>query len=337
MRLVVAALRKHWGLGLLIFGGLVIDMAFSAAVPMSFKYLLDYAIVPRNGEILVLILAGLAGGVVLAAGAYIGCDYLYAKFTTGVLNDLRWQMFTQLQRLSMSFFTRTQAADILSRFSSDLNSLDRALWAAKDQCALPAMDTALSACLLLMLDWRLGLIAMLAIPAGFVGPRVITPRATRGRTVRKQTESQTASTVQENISGQTIIKAFSLEKSMLARFAERIKSLAVASLRVIFLSSLIEQSAAIGTLVVQVLVLGVGGYMAFHDQLSIGSLVAFQALFVNFKESLAGLTHFYPLARAGRQPACNAFRNCSMNNRASWMRRTPARCRGCRRKSNSAA
>src|ERR1700704_5082453 len=92
LRLVVAALWKHWGLGLLIFVGLLIDMSFSAAVPMSFKYLLDYAIVPRNGEILVLILAGLAGGVVLAAGAYIGCDYLYAKFTTGVLNDLRWEM-----------------------------------------------------------------------------------------------------------------------------------------------------------------------------------------------------------------------------------------------------
>ncbi len=294
------ALRTHWSLGLLVFGGLLIDMTFSAAVPMSFKYLLDYAIVPRNGKILVVILAALAGGLVLAGVAYIGSDYFYARFTTGVLNDLRWRMFKQLQRLSTNFFARAQAADILSRFSNDLSSLERALWAAMDGCALPAMETALGACLLLMLDWRLGLIAMLAIPASMVGPRVFTPRATEAGVLRKQSESQIASTVQENIAGQSIVKAFSLEKSMLAGFAERIARLATASLRVIFLSSLIEQSAAIGTLVVQVVVLGVGGYMAFHDQLSIGSLVAFQALFVNFKESLACLTHFYPtLVQAG--------------------------------------
>lgn len=300
VKIFLAALRARWGLALLIFVGLLIDMSFSAAVPMSFKYLLDYAIVPRNEKILIAILAGLAGGLVLAAAAYIGCDYLYARFTTGVLNDLRWRMFKHLQRLSMNFFARSQVADITARFSSDLAAVDRALWEAMDGCALPAMNLVLSAGLVLMLDWRLGLIAMLAIPAGFVGPRLITPRATAAGYLRKQSESQTASAVQENFSGQTIIKAFSLEKSVLARFSERLAQLAAASLRVIVLGSLMKQSAAIGTLVVQVLVLGVGAYMAFHGQMTIGTLAAFQALFLNFRESLGDLTNFYPeLVQAG--------------------------------------
>ncbi len=299
-RLVGAGLRKHWGLGLLILGGLLIDMAFYAAVPMSFKYLVDCAIVPRNGKILVAILTGLTVGLVLTTAASLGCDYLYAKFTTGLLNALRWRMFEHLQRLSMNFFARAPAADILARFSTDLVSCERALGSALEGCALPALDLGLSAILLFLLDWRLGLIAMLAIPAGFMGPRLITPRATAAGYLRKQSDSQTASTVQENISGQSLIKAFSLEKSMLAQFTERLAHLAAASLRVSFLSALIEWSAGIGTLVVQVLVLGVGGYMAFRGQLSIGSLAAFQALFGNFKESLASFTHFYPtLVQAG--------------------------------------
>jgi len=299
-RYVGVALRAHRGVGLLIFGGLLIEMAFYAAVPMSFKYLVDYAIVPRNEKILIAILMGLACGLVVASATGLGLDYLYAKFTTGVLNDLRRQMFTHLQRLSMNFFTRTQATDIISRFSSDLSSLDRAFVSALDGCALPALELALSAVLLFILDWRLGLIAMLAIPACFAGPHVITPRATAAGALRKQTESNTSSTVQENISGQTIIKAFSLEKSMLAGFAERIAHLAAASLRVSFLSSLMERSAHIGTLVVQVLVLAVGGIMAFHGHLSIGSLAAFQALFGNFTSSLTSFTHYYPtLVQAG--------------------------------------
>jgi ATP-binding cassette subfamily B protein len=300
VRHVGAALRARRGMGLLILGGLLIEMAFSAAVPMGFKYLVDYAIVPRNEGILIAILLGLAGSLVLASAAGLGLDYLYAKFSTNVLNDLRWQMFAHLQRLSMNFFARSQAADIISRFSNDLSSFDRALGSALDGCALPALDIVLSAVLLFMLDWRLGLIAMLAIPACFTGPRLITPHAAAAGYLRKQNESKTASTIQEDISGQSVIKAFGLEKSMLARFAERIALQAAASLRLSFLSSLIERSAYIGTLVVQVLVLSLGGYMAFRGQLSIGSLVAFQALFINFIDSLTSLTHFYPtLVQAG--------------------------------------
>ncbi len=300
LRHVGAALRARWGVGLLMLGGLLIEMAFSAAVPMTFKYLVDFAIVPKDEKILLTILAALVASLIVASVAGLGLDYLYAKFSTGVLNNLRWTMFTHLQRLSMNFFARSQAADIVARFSNDLTSLDRALGSALEGGALPTLEIILSAVLLFMLDWRLGLIAMLAIPACFVGPRVITPRASAAGYERKQNESQTASMVQENISGQSIIKAFSLEKSMLTRFSERIARQAVSSLRVSFLSSLIERSAYIGTLIVQVLVLAAGGYLAFRGEFSIGSLAAFQALFGNFINSLASFTHFYPtLVQAG--------------------------------------
>jgi ATP-binding cassette subfamily B protein len=299
-RLVGAALRQRWGVGLLIFCGLLMEMAFSAAVPMSFKYLVDYAIVPHNGRILFIILAVLAVSLIAASTAGLGLDYLHARFSTDLLNDLRLRMFTHLQRLSMNFFARSQAADIIARFSNDLTSLDQALRAALDGCVLPALNLGLSAVLLFMLDWRLGLIAMLAIPACYTGPRVITPRATDAGYRNRNFESQTATTLQENISGQSVIKAFSLEKTMLAGFVERIARQSAACLRVGFLSSLIERTAYIGTLVVQVLVLGVGGYLAFSGRLSIGSLAAFQALFVNFIESLGNFTQYYPsLVQAG--------------------------------------
>ena len=287
-------------MGLLILCGLLIEMGFTAAVPLSFKYLVDWAIVPKNEAMLIMILASLAGGLAVASAAGLGLDYLYAKFSTGVLNDLRWKMFSHLQRLSSGFFARSEASDLGMRFSNDLTSFENAQQLAVDECAMPILNAGMSAVLLFTLDWRLGLLAMLALPACLIGPRLITPRATAAGYERKQNESQTANVVQENIAGQAIIKAFSLEKSVLARFAERLARQASASLRVGFLSSLIERTAFIGTLLVQVLVLGVGGYMAFHDQLSIGSLAAFQALFGNFIESLAAATHYYPtLVQAG--------------------------------------
>ena len=199
-------------MGLLILGGLLIEMAFNAAVPMSFKYLVDYAIVPRNEKVLFAILAGLTGGVVVVSAAGLGCDYLYAKFSTGVLNDLRWRMFTHLQRLSMNFFARSQAADILARFSTDLAAFENALELAVVECVLPALELVLSAFLLFTLNWQLAIIAMLAVPICLMGPRLITPRAVKAGYQCKQNQATTSGNVQENIASQPVIKAFGLEK-----------------------------------------------------------------------------------------------------------------------------
>jgi len=300
LRHVGAAFRARWGVGLLILGGLLIEMAFNAAVPMSFKYLVDSAIVPRNEQVLLGILAGLTIGVVVVSAAGLGCDYLYAKFSTSILNDLRWRLFQQLQRLSMNYFARSPAADILARFSTDLAAFETALELAVVECGLPGLELILSAFLLFTLNWQLALIAMLAVPICLLGPRLITPRAVKAGYQCKQDQANTSGSVQENIASQPVIKAFGLEKSMRARFAERIARLAAASLKVSFLTSLIERTAGIGTLILQVVVMAAGAYMAFHDQLSIGSLVAFQALFVNFSYALTGLTQFYPtLLHAG--------------------------------------
>lgn len=300
LRHVGAAFRARWGVGLLILGGLLIEMAFNAAVPMSFKYLVDSAIVPRNEKVLIAILAGLTVGVVVVSAAGLGCDYLYARFSTGVLNDLRWRLFKHLQRLSLNYFARSPAADILARFSTDLTAFETALELAVVECGLPALELILSAALLFTLNWQLAIIALLAVPICLLGPRLITPRAVKAGYQCKQDQANTSGSVQENITSQPVIKAFGLEKSMLARFAERIAHLALASLKVSFLTSLIERSAGIGTLVLQVVVMAAGAYMAFHDKLSIGSLVAFQALFVNFSYALTGLTQFYPtLLQAG--------------------------------------
>lgn len=300
LRLVGIELRSSWGMGLLIGSGLLMEMAFAAAVPLSFKYLVDLAIVPRDERALWIILAVLAGSLMATAAAGLGLDFLHARFVTNVLNGLRLRMFTHLQQLSMDFFARTRTADINARFSSDLWSLEQALRLGVDGLLLPALNIVMSAGLMFMLDWRLGLLALLALPACIAGPRWLTPRASAASCMNKEHEAQTASTVQENIASQAVIRAFSLEQSMLARFVERISRQAATSLRVGFLGSLIERTAYVGTLIVQVLVLGVAAYLAFQNRLSIGSLAAFQALFGNFIDALAACTQYYPsLVQAG--------------------------------------
>jgi ATP-binding cassette subfamily B protein len=136
---------------------------------------------------------------------------------------------------------------------------------------------------------------MLVFPLSLLGPRLIVPRASAASYDRKQQEAHVVTTVQENLATQPVIKAFSLEQQRLSHFTQRLGALVQSSARVGFLSALVERSAGISILILQVVVMGVGAYMTFSGSLSIGSLVSFQSLFLALSWSLSYVTQYVPI------------------------------------------
>jgi ATP-binding cassette subfamily B protein len=274
--------------------GLLLETGFNGCLPIGFKFLIDQALVPGNQQVLAGVLGLLVGGAVLAALVGLGNDYLSVQVRTALLRDLRWQMFRHLQRLSIGFYTRTEAGNILARFSTDLTAVENAIIAAIPWAILPGLNVLFSAVLLFLLEWRLALVAMLVFPLTLIGPKIFAPRATAASYERKQHEASLIAAVQENLGTQVAIQAFGLQEQMQTHFAWRLEDLTKSSLGVGFFSALVERSAGISILLLQVLVTGVGAYMAFNHQLSIGSLVSFQSLFLTLSWSLSYVTQYVP-------------------------------------------
>jgi ATP-binding cassette subfamily B protein len=148
--------------------------------------------------------------------------------------------------------------------------------------------------LLFMLEWRLASLAMLLLPLSLLGPRILVPRASAASYERKQQEAHVATAVQEDLAAQPVIKAFGLEQQRLMHFTQRLDALVQSSTGAGFLSALVERSAGISILILQVVVLGVGAYLTFTGSLSIGSLVSFQTLFLALSWSLSYVTQYVP-------------------------------------------
>jgi ATP-binding cassette subfamily B protein len=273
---------------------LLIEMSFQAAVPLSFKFLVDRAVVRRDLRFLMLMLSALGIGTVLVMVGGLARDRLYARLGSRVLADIRSRMFSHLQRLSMSFYSRAQTGDVLSCFSSDLAAVEGAMAAAIPWGVLPALDVLASTVLLFLLDWRLACAAMLIWPLCLGGPRVFAPRASAASYRVKQEEAQTLSCIQENLSAQAVVKAFGLERPAVEDFERRNAALAESRTRFAFLSAMVERSAAAGIHVLQVLILGLGSYLAYRGEMTVGSLAAFQALFLSLSYSLAYVTQYVP-------------------------------------------
>lgn len=278
----------------LIALGLLLEVAFNAAFPLGLKVLIDGALLDRKERMLVVILALLGGGAVIASGAGLARDYLYARVGSGAVKELRQRMFDHLQRLSIDYYAHTRVGEILSRFSGDLSAVENLLATALPWTVLPALEVLSGTVLLFVLDYRLALAALLVWPVSLLGPRYFAPRAVASSYQKRRLESAALSVVQEAVLAQPVVKAFGLEHPLSIGFCQRNTGLFKSAVRVSFLSALVERSAGVGILLLNVLMMGVGAYLAFRGSLSVGTLVSFETVFLTLSYSLSYLSQYAP-------------------------------------------
>jgi ATP-binding cassette, subfamily B, bacterial len=294
IRLLLPYLRPYRREMALLGLGVCVETAFNAWLPLSFTFLIDDALVPRSERVLVIVLAALGASVVVATIVGIMRDRLYARVGASVVADIRSHLFDHLQRLSLGFYSRTQFGDILSRFSGDLAAVENALARVLSWAVAPSLDVCVYTVLLFVLDWKLALGAMLVWPVALLGPHRFAPRAVTSSYEKSQLEAATLSVVQENLAGQAVVKAFGLERTWVTSFDRRNASLRSKSAYSAFVGAMVERSAVAGVYVLYVGVVAVGAWLAFRGSLSIGKLVAFQALFLALGYGLTYITQYIP-------------------------------------------
>lgn len=291
---MLAWFKPHPVRAVLILGGLLCEMAWTAIVPKSFQHMIDHALTPHNYGELVKVLIVLSIGAVTVTTIGLGRDYLFSRIANAIVNDLRLKLFRHLQALSLSFHSKKSAGDIASRFSSDIESVNQALHSCIAWGVLPALDVIMVNILLFGIDWRLALVAQLIWPLALLGPHFIAPRATTASYKYKEEEGRVLASVHETAGGRPVIKAFGLEPAMERNFVERLAALGNRGIRMGFLSSLLERSSGIGVMLLQVCVLGFGGTLVYHGSITIGALVAFESLFISMSYALFYLAQYVP-------------------------------------------
>lgn len=294
LRILFSYVQPYSRRATVLVATLLVEGAFNILLALSLKLIIDFAIVPRNAAALALILGVLCGGFLLTGTSQVVRDYLYAWFGARILNDLRKQMFQHLQRLSLGFYARMRTGDIAARFSSDLTAVEQAVVLGIPGASLCVINIIFSTGVLFSLDWRLALGAIVGLPLCVIGPRILAPRALNSGYQLRNEEAALTSTIHENLGAQPIIKAFSLKQSVVASFEREAEKLARLATRFNFLSYTSERSPNIAMLLFNVLLISGGSYLAFRGSLSIGSLVAFNALFITVSTAVMGLTAVTP-------------------------------------------
>lgn len=293
-------LRPHATLCAVILTGVVLEAAYYAGVPFTFRFIVDDALLGGNHSLLVKLIGGLVTAAITVACIGLGRDYLYARLSSTVMTEVRMQLFEQVQRQSMAFFSATPSGDILARFTTDILALERAAAGLIAWSILPSLDVLAGTVLLFILSWKLALVSLLVWPLTVATPAILARRLAGEASRKNQAEAAMLGLVQENLSAQMVIQTFGLVDFARRGYFGRLQALREQMVRVSLLSSMVERSAYVGVMLLQVTLLGFGAFMVSRGSLTVGALAAFQTIFLSLSYSLASLTQFIPtLVQAG--------------------------------------
>ena len=230
LRAAASYLRPYWRQALLIVLSQAPATAFITLQPLLLRSLLDDAIVPGNASLAAGLIAAMVGLLLLHGLGDLANHYLVARVVASVMSDLRLRIFTHLQRLSVSFYARSRSGDLLARFTTDLEGIERALADDVPQAIYCVLTVGVGAGLLFTIEWRLAVVLLVLLPGHAPPARAGSPRkrprpATRGSRRRRRT----LASIHENIAAQLVVRAFGLQDRMQTRFADELSDLAQAT------------------------------------------------------------------------------------------------------------
>src|SRR5262249_5524425 len=128
---------------------------------------------------------------------------------------------------------------------------------------------------------------------------VFTRRAFALSYEKRGSEGTLLSKVQENVSSQRVVKAFGLQRRYQSAFDRQSSDWGITAFRMHFASALVERSAYVGVCFVHLAVLGLGAYWTFKGDMTLGTLVAFEAVLVSMGYALTYCTQYIPTLAQG--------------------------------------
>jgi ATP-binding cassette, subfamily B, bacterial len=276
--------------------GILVETLFNVIMPLSLKFLIDDALGEEDFQALYKILGVLAAAGIFTSIIAIWYERWDAKLVAGIISDVRTRLFDHLQNLPSAFFQRTKRGEILSRFSVDMSAFEGSIRTFANSAALPFLELIAGIILMLFLNWQLAAVALLVFPITLIGPRILTPKAVQANYEQKVNESSLLGMVQENIAAQAVIKAFTLHRRTFGWFRLRNDAVRDRYASAMFLSTMVERTVTISVLLLHLVVLAIGAYLATKGQITIGTFVTFESAFWEVSYNIAHVMHFIPIS-----------------------------------------
>gem|GEM_PF-1234620 len=272
----------------------LIDIAFTSIMALVMKYLLDTAIEPGEGELLLKMILFMLFGILAAKCSDLLRHYMIAVFSSRTVADSRRRCFMHLQELSLRDFSDMQVGYLIGRFATDMSAVQTLTSVTIPSFVTGIAKIIVSFVLIFILDFRL---ALISIGALLLSAAVLIILGRKSRTAVKDLKDQAGLLVNmlmENVDNQPSVKAFDLQKNSINDYERENKKHEKLSLRSMFINGCL--TVASGGLIefFSILIICLGALWVFNGTMTVGTLVSFNSLFSSLSTAVFALIAIIP-------------------------------------------
>jgi len=279
--------------------GLIVTTAVAQSLgPLLIGRAIDRAILPGDRRGLALWMLALAAVYIVGALAQRGQTRQVGEIGQRVLAALRARIFDRLQRLPLRFFDRRPVGDVISRVTNDVDTLNQFLSQGLTQLLGQLFGLIGIVVTMLALDWPLALVSFTVIPVVLLATNIFARRARDAFRRTRETVGDVTAELQEEIVGVRQAQAFNRTEVNIARFRERNAANRTANVQATGVTSAFAPTIDVLSTLSTALVIGFGGFLVFHDRLTVGTLAAFLIYVQQFFRPIQLISQVYTQAQS---------------------------------------
>lgn len=193
-------------------------MPFNEITNNAYYYISQFIDIYGPSRILLMLCLIFCAIVVVKTSCYFGAAAVMVPIRTGVVKDMRMQIYDKILSLPLGFFSQERKGDIMARISGDVQEVENSISGTIEMLIKNPILILIYLGVLFRMSWELTLFTIVFAPA-MIGVMSAIARRLKAQSIEAQRYwSDTMSQVEETLGGLRIIKAFLAERKMSARF-----------------------------------------------------------------------------------------------------------------------
>ncbi|MDR2130457.1 MAG: ABC transporter ATP-binding protein/permease [Odoribacteraceae bacterium] len=268
-------LKPYWGKETVLLLMMILSSVGTLASPYVLKIIIDTVFPSHDFVLLLEILFILLGINILRLVIGYFSDYLFEWVSNHITRDIRMDLFRHLMQLPVSFFDKNKAGDLVHRVDSEVNSIRSILTGTVVRLINSVCTIVGLAIMLCILNRQLFLVSMAVMPFIFLNTRRFQPKIQQTIKQSREKDADILSFLMERFANIKLIKSYvhqNLEQKNLLRHIREQIGLNLKNVR---LRATTQNITMLFTMMVPLLILGMGGKSVMAGAMTVGALVAF--------------------------------------------------------------
>ncbi|MCZ6538441.1 MAG: ABC transporter ATP-binding protein, partial [Chloroflexi bacterium] len=264
------------------------------SIPLLVKFGIDDAIGKGDSSLLSVIAISLVGVAAMYWFTNFLQNVLITRVALKVLYDIRADMFTQLQRLAMSFSDKTPIGALMARMFGDVGALQEMLESSIEVIG-DILTLAGIVVILMILDFQLAIVTLAIVPLLFLIRVIWQPIARRAFLRMRRNSSIVGVYLDQNVSGIRVVQALNRQQENHGIMGGKVHTFFWSTVRAARLGGILMPTVELMTGTALAIVLIIGGSRVLSGQIEVGTMVAFLRYVQRFFEPIRMLTMHYAL------------------------------------------